>query len=146
MLGRQILSPVKVVLRHDPAIDHGACSYDAYVRDHYAFDKLAFRPDAKPTVFVVKPLTRRQRALVDGFSGRRADEVRVQCALQHVEGYVLVGPDGVEEILESPPRVTELSMCADEWMDRASFHEDDVAALSQVIAEITDVRPLSCKR
>ena len=129
-LGQRILGARKLVLKHDPAINHDKISYGDYVDANY--DYAILKPGLTgdvPTVFVIEPLTRRQKGIVSRFDGYQRYETILRCGLRDVTSYFKYDEHGQKTELVSPERkdLQDLGrLVSDEWLDKANFFESDV--------------------
>jgi hypothetical protein len=142
-LRQQILGSRRIVLRFDGAIDFDNCCYSDYRESHYDIGKLQQKNGEDFTVFVVEPLTRKQKLFCANFSGRQHSEAIVQCGLRNVENYVKIGDSGQPHVLGKVKREdTGVGLLVtDKWMDEANFLEEETTELAAIIEEISEVRP-----
>ena len=141
MLGRRLITSAQVVLQDDPAIDHAACNYAAYVEAGYDVSKLAFVSGEQPTVFHVRPLTYRQRMTRDDITqtGSRIHYI-FRAGLVSVDNYQLGD-------VPAPPvqrEADDKSLVTMEWMERIGLPDAHMVPVVLAIGAISEAAlPLS---
>ena len=141
MLGRRLITSAQVVLQDDPAIDHAACSYAAYVEAGYDVSKLAFVSGEQPTVFHIKPLTYRQRMTRDDITqtGSRIHYI-FRAGLVGVDNYQL--GDGPAPSVQREGDAS--SLVSVEWMERMGLPDSHMVPVVLAITAISEAAlPLS---
>jgi len=143
VLQRKTITSIQFVCEHDPAIDHNECNYREYIEAGYDLSKLKQKIGEQWTVFVLAPLTRRQKTGREtAVNERQRKEMTIQFGLRNVSNYLV---DGVE--LATPERRdigTVGWLVTDKWMDKADFTNDELDELTAAIDDIGELTiPLS---
>jgi hypothetical protein len=117
MLKRRFHGERRLILGSDPAVTAGYAQYHAsYYADH---DALTL--DGEPTVFVIRPLSRRQADVCSSFGGRAADVHTLRCGLWGVEALTIVDEGGSEQPCPAIKReqIGDLgSVITEGWLDK----------------------------
>lgn len=134
MLKRRLTDPLRVVLWGDDALDVTADEYKSYVEGWCDWSKLKCKEGAKPTVFVVKPLTHRQRVamshLEEGSFAQSAFVVR--CCLIGVEGFDVAA-------LERKPFGDAGDIVTEDWLDKAGLTASQYGALFMASMAVSEM-------
>lgn len=134
MLKRRFHGERRLILGSDPAVTAGYSEYYAsYYSDH---EKLKL--DGEPSVFIIRPLTRRQADVCSSFGGRAAEVHTLRCGLWGVENLPIVDADGNEQPCPPPKReqIGDLgSVITEGWLDQVQpgpFVADIAAAIWRI--------------
>lgn len=147
---KKVTAPIEIVLLHDPAIDTENSDLMAYIQD-YDINHLKYLESQKPTIFVIKQLTDKQKDFLEQFSSdkqaRQLAKWTVKFGLVNVNNF-LIDQDGT--IIEVEPIQHETipgvpgPVVKDSWLEKLDLGNEDLAGLKIAIVLHSEARsPLS---
>lgn len=144
LLKRRVLDPARFVFFEDDAIDHEhkETDYEAYLAGFCDWEHLRIREGAKPTVFVLRQLTHRERLAYDRYSpGLDQLCFAVRCGLVNVENYAYEEADGSVTHVEKPVRKKDgaLKLVTEQWLADARLTENEIGVMATAIMGITEI-------
>lgn len=128
----------------DPSVKSG---HSDFVKENFDFSKLTLDDKTKPTVFTIKPLTRRQKMVCDNMNGANLKWSIVQFGLVSVDDYEWEGVTG-QKVQLPPVKFSDSGadgfgkFIDDKWLDEANFTQDELDELISAIIKVGEARPL----
>ena len=149
MLKRRVLDAIRLVLQDDDALDLEASKYDKYLEEGCDWQHLTMANGTKPTVFVVQPITHRQRIAMSRLDeGFEQTAFMVRCGLVNVENFE-VSRDGKPTVLGAPKRARygdAGEIVSEDWLQDAGFTMNEYGALALAITAISEAQIPLLKR
>lgn len=144
MLHRSVIKPVRFVFYQDSAVDQDGTDYAKFLEDGCDHQHLKIKEGEKPSVFILRQLTHKQRIAANRFSGADQHEYVVKCGLVGVENYVVHLPDGDSRSVPPPERRKindEIGeQVTDKWLSDSMLTPDDLSLMSMVIVAISEAK------